>query len=257
MLKLRTLTLNFPTQFRDRDASGNARHDSSGSSPISHRSVLPSAFVRTGMAALALAAAPLSVAAPVYNNGLPDQVSGTQMSEVVVAEDFSLTASTTISSIRFWSIQSSPLEYLGSVYWAVYSNVGGAPGAVLFGNTAVTTTEAATGNSTGFGYAEYVFDVDVADFSLGAGTYWLALHNGPLASVDAREMLWSTTSTGGSESQYFDSFTSAWVGAGTNLAFVLDGTGVVVPPPPGVPEPGTLALVGLAVLAARVARRKA
>ena len=256
MLKLRTLTLNSPTQFSASDAGGKARPDGSGSSPIGHRSVLPSALVRTGMAALALSAAQLSFAAPVFNNGSPDQVSGTQMSDVLVAEDFSLTASTTISSIRFWSIQFAPTDYLGSVYWAVYSNVGGAPGAVLFGNTAVTTTAVATGNSTGFNYAEYVFDVDVNDFVIGAGTYWLGLHNGPSASTVAREMLWSTTSTGGSESQYFDSFTSTWVGADTHLAFALDGTGVVVPPT-GVPEPGTLALVGLAVLVARVARRKA
>ena len=257
MLKLRTLTLNSPTQFSASDAGGKARPDGSGSSPIGHRSVLPSALVRTGMAALALSAAQLSFAAPVFNNGSPDQVSGTQMSDVLVAEDFSLTASTTISSIRFWSIQFAPTDYLGSVYWAVYDNVGGAPGAVLFGNTAVMTTASATGNSTGFGYAEYVFDVDVNDFVIGAGTYWLGLHNGPSASTVAREMLWSTTaSTIGSESMYFDS-TFGWTGAGTNLAFVLDGTGVVIPPPPGVPEPGTLALVGLAVLAAGVARRKA
>ena len=102
------------------------------------------------MAALALAAAQLSFAAPVFDNGAPDQVYGTQMSEVLVAEDFSLAALTTISSIRFWSIQSAPADYLGSVYWAVYSNVAGAPGAVLFGNTAVTTTATATGLSTGF-----------------------------------------------------------------------------------------------------------
>ena len=208
------------------------------------------------MAALALSAAQLSFAAPVYNNGSPDQISGTQMSEVLVAEDFSLTALTTISSIRFWSIQDAPTDYLGSVYWAVYSNAVGAPGAVLFGNTAVTTTASATGNSTGFGYAEYVFDVDVTDFILGAGSYWLGLANDPLDPVNPTEMLWSpTASVIGLESKYFDS-THGWVDAGTYLAFALDGTGVVVPPP-GVPEPGTLALVGLAVLAARVARRKA
>ena len=254
MLKLRTSTLNSPIRFSASDAGGNTRPDSSGSSPFGHRSVLSRALVRTGMVALALFAAQLSFAVPVYDNGLPDQLSGTQMSESFVAEDFSLTASATISSFRFWSIQSAPADYLGSVYWAVYSNVGGAPGAVLFGNTAVATTAIATGNSTGFGYAEYVFDVDVADFTIGAGSYWLGLHNGPSASVDASEMLWSTTASMiGSESQYFDS-TFAWVGAGTHLAFVLDGSVV-----PEIPESGTLALtlVGLAVLAARVARRKA
>ena len=254
MLKLRTLTLNSPTRFSASDAGGNTRPASSGSSAIGHRSVLPKALVRTGLAALALSAAQLSFAALVYDNGSPDQLSGTQMSETLVAEDFSLTASATISSFRFWSIQSTPADYLGSVYWAVYSNVGGAPGAVLFGNTAVTSTAAVTGNSTGFGYAEYLFNVDVADFTIGAGTYWLGLHNGPSVATVASEMLWSTTASMiGAESQYLDS-TFAWVGAGTHLAFVLDGSVV-----PEVPEPGTLALalVGLAVLAARVARRKA
>ena len=260
MLKLRNSRLKFLSQSGASDPGGKARPDSPGSIPIGHRSVPPGAWVRTGTAALALAAAQLSFAAPVYINGAPDQVSGTQMSEVVVAEDFSLTASTTISNIRFWSVQKFAADYLGSVYWAVYSNAGGEPGAILFGNTAVATTAVATGMSTGFGYAEYAFDVDVVDFTLGAGSYWLGLHNGPAAATDAREMLWSTTaSVIGSESKYFDS-AFGWLGAGTYLAFALDGTGVVVPPPPppGVPEPTTLALVGLALMAARVvARRKA
>ena len=269
MLKLRNSRLKFLSQSGAGDAGGKAWPEVPGSIPIGHRSVPPGAWVRTGTAALALAAAQLSFAAPVFDNGSPDQVYGTQMSEVVVAEDFSLTALTTISSIRFWSIQSDPTDYLGSVYWAVYSNavgvLGPEPGAVLFGNTAVTTTATATGNSTGFGLAEYVFDVDVLDFDLGAGTYWLGLHNGPSASTAPSEMLWATTaSTIGSESMYFDS-TFGWLGAGTYLAFALDGPGVVVPPPPpppppptGVPEPATLALVGLALMAARVvARRKA
>ena len=216
------------------------------------------------MAAFALAAAQVGFAAPVYNNGAPDQAYGTQMSEVVVAEDFTLGAMTTIANIQFWSIQSAATDYRGSVYWVVYSNVLGLPGAILFGNTAVATPAVATGNSTAFGYAEYEFNIDVVDFTLAAGNYWLGLHNGPLASIDATEMLWETTASSiVSESKYFDS-TSSWVGAGTHLAFALDGTGVVVPPPPpppppptGVPEPGTLALVGLAVLVARVARRKA
>jgi hypothetical protein len=231
------LTLNSPTRFNASDAGGKARPDSSGSSAIGHRSVLPRALVRTGMAALALSAAQLSFAAPVYNNGLPTRDYGTNMSGNVVAEDFSLTASATISSIRFWSIQSAQSDYLGSVYWAVYSNVGGAPGAVLFGNTGVTTTAAATGNSTAFNYAEYLFDLDVADFTLGAGNYWLGLANDPLDPANPTEMLWSpTASTIGSESQYFDS-TFGWTGAGTHLAAFAEK-----PDSPGASERRFLAL---------------
>ncbi|MFM9915631.1 MAG: PEP-CTERM sorting domain-containing protein [Rhizobacter sp.] len=217
-------------------------------------------LLRAGIAALALGAAQLGAAAPVYDNGAPDQVYGTQMSDAVVAEDFVLAAEAAITNLRFWSIQSAPADYLGSVYWAIYSDAAGTPGGLLFGGITVPTTAVATGNSTGFGYAEYVFDADVLDFALGAGTYWLGLHNGPATSIDATEMLWSTTaSVVGSESMYFDA-TSGWLGGGTHLAFALDGTFVGNPPPPpptGAPEPGTLALVGLAVMAARVAHRKA
>ena len=257
MLKLRTLTLNFSTLFHSRNAGGDL--PPACSSSRRHRALPAGSLARTGVAAFALAAAQVGFAAPVYNNGAPDQVYGTQMSEVVVAEDFTLGAMTTIANIQFWSIQDVAADYRGSVYWVVYSNVLGLPGAILFGNTAVATPAVATGNSTAFGYAEYMFNIDVADFTLAAGDYWLGLHNGPLTSINATEMLWETTASSiGSESKYFDS-TSGWVGAGTHLAFALDGTGVVVPPPPptGVPEPGTLALVGLAVLVARVARRKA
>lgn len=261
MLKLRTLTLKFSNLFHSRNAGGDL--PPACSSSRRHRALPAGGLARTGVAAFALAAAQVGFAAPVYNNGAPDQVYGTQMSEVVVAEDFTLSAATTIANIQFWSIQSAAADYLGSVYWVVYSDVLGSPGAILFGNTAVPTLAVATGNSTGFGYGEYMFDIDVVDFDLAAGDYWLGLHNGPLASIDATEMLWETTASPvGSESKYFDS-AFGWVGAGTHLAFALDGTGVVVPPPPppppptGVPEPGTLALVGLAVLVARVARRKA
>ena len=207
-------------------------------------------------AALALVATQVSFAAEVYNNGAPDQVSGTQMSEHLVAEDFTLAAATTVGSFRFWSIQQSAADYLGSVYWAVHSNVGGSPGAtILFGGTTVAAAAAPTGASTVFGYDEYLFNIDVADFVLPAGNYWFALHNGPLTEIKPTEMLWETTGTIGSESKYFDS-SFGWTDAGTNLAFVLNGTGVV-DPPTGVPEPGTLALIGLALAAARIAGRRA
>ena len=208
------------------------------------------------VAALALVATQVSFAAEVYNNGAPDQVSGTQMSEQIVAEDFTLAAATTVGSFRFWSVQQSAADYLGSVYWAVHSNVGGSPGAILFGGTTVAAAAAPTGASTGFGYDEYLFNIDVADFLLGPGDYWLSLHNGPLTAIDPTEMLWETTASMiGSESMYFDSV-FGWLGAGTNLAFALNGPGVV-DPPPGVSEPGTLALIGLALAAARIARRRA
>jgi len=207
------------------------------------------------VAALALVATQVSFAAEVYNNGAPDQVYGVNMSASEVAEDFTLGAATTVTNIRFWSLQSAPGDYLGNLYWAVYDNASGSPGGIVSSGT-VAATSVATGGASGFGYSEYAFNVNVVDFALLAGNYWLGLHNEPLNAVSPTEMLWSTTgSVVGSESKYFDS-TFGWVDAGTHLAFALDGTGVV-DPPTGVPEPGTLALIGLALAAARIAGRRA
>lgn len=210
---------------------------------------------RFSAAALALVATQVSFAAEVYNNGAPDQAYGVNMSASEVAEDFTLGAATTVTNIRFWSLQSAPGDYLGNLYWAVYYNAAGSPGGIVSSGT-VAATSVATGGASGFGYAEYAFNVDVVDFALLAGDYWLGLHNEPLNAINPSDMLWGTTATPvGSPSKYYDS-SFGWTDAGFELAFALNGPGVV-DPPPGVPEPGTLALIGLALAAARIARRRA
>ena len=198
---------------------------------------------RAALAAFWLGLAQAASAAVVYNNGAPNQVSGDQMSEFVVAENFTLGSAATIASIRFWSVQGAATDYLGSVYWAIYSDVAGVmPGAVLFGGIPVATAAVATGASTGFGYLEYSFDIDVVDFSLAAGDYWLGLHNGALTDTTAREMLWETTTTPIAPfGKYFDAANGRWTDTDNEHAFRLDSAAVV-----SVPEPDSLALVALA-----------
>ena len=205
-----------------------------------------------GVVALALGMSLAANGAVIYNNGAPDQVSGTQMSEFQVADDFTIGAAANITNIRFWSIQSDPADYTGSVYWAIYNNAAGQPGTLAQGGVTAVVAEVATGNFTGFGYAEYVLDIPVA-FSLGVGNYWLGLHNGLLANTTSAEMLWSTTAVPiGSEGLYLDQ--GSWLGTGNEHAFRLDGE--LQGPPPGVPEPGTLALVAGGLAAAFLRRRR-
>lgn len=201
---------------------------------------------------------PLSVhGALIYNNGLPDHVSGDNMTEFQVAEDFAITAAANITNIRFWSIQSAAADYSGSVFWAIYNNAAGQPGSVAQGPATVAVAETPTGFTTGFGYIEYVLNIPVA-FSLGVGNYWLGLHNGSLANTSPTEMLWSTTAVGiGSSGLYRDQ--GSWISTGNEHAFQLDGTlqgpPPPPPPPPGVPEPGTLALFAGGLAAALFGRR--
>jgi|CXWL01.1.fsa_nt_gi hypothetical protein len=205
--------------------------------------------------ALALCLAQAASAAVVFNNGAPDQVSGTNMSANMVAEDFTIGATTDITNLRFWTIQSALGDYSGSLSWAIYGG-GAQPGAVLFSGTSAATA-VATGGSSGFGYAEYVFDITTL-FQLSAGSYWLGLGNNPLDPSNPSEMLWETTGgSTGSKSKYLDVSISEWIDSGNDQAFRIDGTPVVNPPPPTIPEPGTLALLAISVAAAGFVRRKA
>jgi len=207
---------------------------------------------RAGLAALALSFSFVAQSATIYNNGAPNQFSGTQMSEFLVAEDFAINSVSNISNIRFWSIQAVLSDYLGSVYWAIYSNAASEPDVILQGGVTATVTATPTGAaaSTVGGYAEYVFDIPVT-FQLTVGNYWLALHNGPVATNTFNEMFWATTSGGnGIESLYNDGV-NGWVGSGNELAFRLDGTSGGV-----IPEPGTFVLLAGGLAAAAFLRRR-
>jgi hypothetical protein len=206
-------------------------------------------LARAAALTLALGMSQAAMAVTAFDNGAPDLVSGTQMSEFRVAEDFTLLGTTVISNIRFWSIQSSPSDYLGSVAWSILSDAGTQPGAAVSSGLA-TVPGTATGGTTGFGYAAYSFDIPVS-VSLPAGNYWLALHNGPLTATAPMEMLWATSGFGsGSSGLYFDA--GSWVNTGNQHAFRLDSVAVV--PEPGA---GAMLLAGLMVVGGLGIRRRA
>lgn len=209
---------------------------------------------RVGIAAMMLGLAQVASAAVVYTNGAPDQLNGTNMSANPIAEDFIIGATTDITNIRFWAIQSAASDYSGNLFWAIYSNGVAQPGVLVQGGAAVAVTATPTGGSTGFGYSEFVFDI-AANFQLTAGTYWLGLANDPLDPVNPSEMLWETTSAGGGSTGLYND-TGTWIDSLNHHAFLLEGRLVGDPPPTDVPEPSTLALLACGLLVARLARRR-
>lgn len=210
------------------------------------------ALASAAVAALCLGTA--AQAAVVFNNGAPDQVSGVNMNANAVAEDFTLSAATTLTNIRFWSLMGTPADYSGSIGWRILGDAGGSPGAAVASGS-VSPALTATGATTGFGAEEYVFDIGLAQ-ALPAGAYWLELSGLTLDPVDPSDMLWSTTASGqGAQAKYFDVDLAQWFSAAQNLAFVLDGR--TDTPPPGVPEPTPLALAMLGLALAGALRRKA
>jgi hypothetical protein len=205
---------------------------------------------RLGGALFALSLCSAASAITVYDNGPPNLVSGTGMSEVLVAENFSFGSSFDVTNLRFWSIQDTAAAYKGSVYWAIYSNNAGQPGTLLNGGVTAAVTGTATGGSTGFGYPAFVYNIPVS-FTLPAGSYWLGLHNGALANTTPSEMLWATTTTQiGSFGLYKDGVN--WISSLNEHAFLIEGVATQVP------EPTTLALLlaGL-VGTVSIARRRA
>jgi hypothetical protein len=220
------------------------------------------ASIRSAALAVLVAISTGVQAAPVVTQS-PDQAFGANMSFAMVADNFSLGggpgASYDITNLRFWSLQSAAADYTGSVYWAIHADASGSMGAVLHSNVAAVAGSA-TGAFSLFDYAEYVFDIGVA-FNLAAGDYWLALHNGPLTTTDATEMLWGTTAAGTSPTGLYNDLTDApdegWLDNYNEHAFVISGDRVFAPPPPGdLPEPATLALVLGGLAAAGASRRR-
>jgi PEP-CTERM motif len=210
-------------------------------------------FKKTALAAALALTLGQTFAATAFNNGAPDLVAGTGMTEFRVADNFTLGASFDITNIFFWSAQDALSAYTGTISWAIFSDVVGAPGVAAVASGTSSAVGTATGGTIGGGDAVYAFNISGLSFTLSAGSYWLSLLNGAAPNPAAPGFMgWATASPGtGPGSVYND---GGWIATGNEQAFRIDGTLTGVPP--GVPEPGSLALV-MAALAAGVGLRRA
>ncbi len=206
------------------------------------------------VAFVAALAAPGTSSAQVYDNGLPDGDSGNEMTEWIQANDFTLGQSYNVTGFRFWAVSLAPSAYLGQIAWRIHGNDAGAPDDdnVLFSglSAAVPVDE---GNLGFQGNTRLRFDIGT-NFTLGAGTYWLSLHNGDYSNTSRREFYWETTDPNGTLGAHEDQAPfddGGWFNLQREHAFQIFGQ-----PSVSVPEPGTFALIALGVGGLAAVRRR-
>ncbi len=177
------------------------------------RDLISSSAARShGNAAVQQPASPLIKALPthplwsgdtiIYDNGGPNQQDGNEMTQWIQAEDFNLSADSTLMIVNFWDIEApGGAAYQGEIDWTLYADAGGMPGAAFASGAAVggdVTRTFIQGGVLGF-FDEYSDSFNISPgVALTAGTtYWLGLHNGPLTFTIRSEFYWETTDFNG------------------------------------------------------------
>ena len=181
-----------------------------------------------------LAFAAPAKAALLYDNGSPNNSGGYEMTRWLVADNFSFANPATVQRIRFWAFLSGTnASYSGEIHWMFLTNSSNNPeDPIAQGGGPVTPVNQ---GALAFNNSDQLqFDVLTGGVSLGAGNYWLVLHNGDFYTNTAYSgMFWQTSSiigqTPGAESRYFPLFGTiqTWNVYGADFAFQLyDDTGL-------------------------------
>lgn len=201
------------------------------------------------LAILSMASA-VGVGAPFFVNGGPNTESGNEMTSRIQAEDFTLDSAMTLTGVRFWAFYFTDIAagYLGTVEWAIHTDGGGQPGTALFSGLA--TPNVSPGATNCCNGIPALLEFVLPDISLATGTYWLALHNGPVNQTGDENFYWQTTAANATArglEQATPFGASVWINNNLEHAFELDSA-TFSAGAESIPEPGTFYLAGFAML---------
>lgn len=212
-----------------------------------------SIFMCLLLAAFALTCASASADVVVYDNGGPNQHNGNEMGSYVQGETFSLAGTTNITGVQFWDLELAG-QFAGSFNWYIQADCGGTPCTFLAQGNSTPGSRSATGLTDDSGtYSEFVNTFNVSA-TLGAGNYWLFLHNGPVVGNDPfTDFYWewanaNATPTG---QEYDLTANNGWDGTFNEHAFQLIGNTAQE-----TPEPGSLTLFGSGLMSLGFAARR-
>jgi hypothetical protein len=233
--------------------------------------VNPARFARRLAAAAALVACAASAhaSAVLWYSGNFDSVTGvaneinTSIGDARVFDDFTVTDAAGWSIDRIWSNNMIGFTGITQASWSIRRGVSAGNGGTVVASGTSAATQTATGR-TGFGMTEYTIMVSGLDIDLDPGRYWLQVT--PIGMGSGRSFNATTSGAGrvgvetpGASFVNSPSFNVNFVAANsalglpTPLNFSMGVAGTVAT---AVPVPGTLALVGLALLGAGVVGRR-
>ncbi|WP_454456857.1 PEP-CTERM sorting domain-containing protein [Thauera phenylacetica] len=203
-------------------------------------------LIRSLCAAGLIAAAPLASAAVLvsqpFSNGGDSFLSAFDGGSIN-ADSFTLGGAVDVSSIAWWGTEAAG----GSGFSVrIASTLDG----LLSGASALSgsVASAPTGDSDSQGQDIFRFDLSLASpLGLGSGTHYLAI--GYEGQTIAPEWAWATGVPGDGLSAFLDQ--QGWTEAGPDMSLEIIGERRQT-----VPEPGTLALLGLSGLGGLLARRR-
>ena len=204
---------------------------------------------------LALACLVPAQGAVVYSNGGPTADIAVSLTYATGGTLFSLPGTVTVAGIRFWivGLDADPsTSFSGDVYYALHVNNVANVGTKLFDGTVSGLTSTATGiaSQNGVGGVHMVEFNLPTPMALGPGGFWLVLHEGTsLSTYDGTELAWQSSGAGYSLEGNIGTLPD--VGTNQAAAFELVNT----PFSTSTPEPATVGLTGVALVAAAAVRR--